>query len=284
MKQFTKRLFNCIIAITGLMSLTSCDDVKPDDRYILENDINVKRSVLLEDFTGQKCINCPEAHKVIEELENQYGKDKVVAVSIHCGTYGYPKSRTDFPSNRIGLMADEGNAILETYAISDFPMGVVDMGTPITHDLWATAVRNALQEPSDIKIELEADYRPGDKDNVDGYNGTIDVKARILSGSTRTADVQFWIVEDGIVAMQRSLTGTIDNYTHNNVFRAQIFNGVRGETVSLPAGIELEKSGSIPTRWNSQEHWEISNLSVIAFVSDKSGVLQVTRVPLTIDK
>ena len=42
------------------------------------------RTVLLEDFTGQKCVNCPKGTKVIEQLQEAYG-DYFIAVGIHGG-------------------------------------------------------------------------------------------------------------------------------------------------------------------------------------------------------
>lgn len=42
-------------------SLTACDDIKESDRYIEVPAAKVERTVLLEDFTGQNCTNCPAA-------------------------------------------------------------------------------------------------------------------------------------------------------------------------------------------------------------------------------
>lgn len=259
------------------LAFCACDDVKPEDRYIEGPAIEAERAVLLEDFTGQMCLNCPAAHETIDELEEQFGSDKVIAVSIHCGSFGFSKSRTNFNNNIVGLMTDEGNAILETYGITSFPMGVIDMGSPLTYGLWATAVREDIAKPSDVTIDLKVDYTP---DSEGANTGTINATAEVLSGSSRTVNIQFWVVEDNIVALQRNGNTTIPDYVHDGVFRGQLLPGVRGESLSLVAGIDSPKSASIATRWNEQEHWEVENLSIVAFVSDGSGVLQVTRVPV----
>lgn len=280
MKRLYKTLICTLAALSSIILFTACDDVKSDDRYILGETVTAERGVLLEDFTGQMCINCPDAHEVIKQLEEQYGSDKLIAVSIHCGTYGFSKSRTNFERNLVGLMTEEGNAILETYPINAFPMGVVNMGSPINVDSWATAVKEAMKVLTDVKIDLKAEYLAGDQDGTNGYNGTINVTADIISGTARTAEVQFWIIEDQIVAPQRTPTTTINGYVHDNVFRAQMFDGLKGTSVTFPAGINVEKTASLPTRWNEQERWEVNNLSIVAFVSDKTGVLQVVKVPL----
>lgn len=257
--------------------LTACDDVKPDDRYIDCGEIKVERAVLLEDFTGQQCLNCPQAHKTIKELEAQYGEDKVIAVSIHCGEFGYSKTKTNFSKGNVGLMTEEGNAILETYGINSFPMGSINMGSPLTFPLWATAVREALSVASDVDIDLTVGYTPA-SDNPD--TGTINISAGIMSGSARTADIQFWVIEDGIVAIQKDGNNYVYDYVHDGVFRGQVLPGVKGESIALAKGIEFNKEASIETRWNEQEHWVPENLSIVAFVSDGSGVLQVTKVPV----
>lgn len=275
-----KHLISSSLAVASVMMLASCDDVNEHNRYIEMGEITAERNVLLEDFTGQFCLNCPDAHEVIEQLEEQYGADKVIAVSIHSGSFGLDKKYTSFPANRVGLMTEEGNAILSGYGITSFPMGVIDMGKPMTYDLWPTAVYNEIRKPSDVKIDLKAEYHADTADSENGYYGDIMVEADILSGSDRTADVQFWIIESGIVAQQKKGAQTINDYVHNNVFRAQVFDGVRGESHVFVKGIAKQVKGSIPTRWTDQEHWQPTNLAVVAFVSDGSGVLQAVKVKL----
>lgn len=277
MKTIYKKLSLPGVLALASLTLTSCDEVSQNDRYILGEAVKVERAVLLEDFTGQNCINCPDAHKVIEQLEEQYGSDKLIAVSIHCGGFGISTSRTDFSSGRIGLMTEEGNAIMETYGIQSFPMGVINMGSPMVYDMWPTAVRNGLQTETDVNIELDVTYVPDSKDGDNGYFGTIEAKAEVMSGSDRIANIQFWILEDGITAIQRSTSGSMPDYVHNNVFRAQVFNSMRGDQISLTNGIGTEVEGNIATRWTDKEHWQPENLSVVAFVSDNTGVLQVVR-------
>lgn len=270
------------IAIASLLFapiLVSCDDVAPGDRYIEGEPIEAERAVLLEDFTGQLCLNCPIAHEKIEELEKQYGRDKLIAVSIHGGQLGIDKSRTNFTTGLVGLKTEEGNAIVETYGITSFPMGVIDFGSPINYDLWAGAVREAIAKPTDTQLDLRISYTP---DGEESNTGVIEMNASIESSNPHTGNLQFWIVEDHIIAHQRNSSGTIPDYEHNNVFRAQLFLGERGEAITIPANIMVERGASIATRWNDQEHWVVENLSVIAIVSDATGVIQVVRKPVPV--
>ena len=49
-------------AVLAAAALTSCDNVPEADRFIKLPPIEADRAVLIEDFTGQYCLNCPIAH------------------------------------------------------------------------------------------------------------------------------------------------------------------------------------------------------------------------------
>ena len=68
-----------IVALACFM-LTGCDEVSESDRLIYVKPAEVSRAVLIEDFTGQRCINCPNAADEISRLQEEYGEDKVIAV------------------------------------------------------------------------------------------------------------------------------------------------------------------------------------------------------------
>ena len=88
------KLLLCVL-LTGLMAvlLSGCDPVAEDDRYIEVERTLGGRVVLLEEFTGQNCSNCPTAHRTIEALQEQYGAS-LVSVSIHAGSFAYDEERS----------------------------------------------------------------------------------------------------------------------------------------------------------------------------------------------
>ena len=49
-----------------LLMLSSCNSIDEDDRLIYVAPTAVGRCVLIEDFTGQTCLNCPRAALGIE--------------------------------------------------------------------------------------------------------------------------------------------------------------------------------------------------------------------------
>lgn len=280
--KITNKIMTAAMLLAGGMGLAACDNIAEDDRFIELPTVVERRAVLLEDFTGQMCTNCPEGHEIIEMLEGRFGKD-LIAVSIHCGDFGISVNRTKYDdanmeNTRIGLMTEQGNSICAAYGIDRWPMGVVNMGSPINMDQWASAVSTAVETSTDVHILAKAHI-----ENRDG-KAWIEVETTTTSGTSRLAKIQYWIVEDGIVAQQKDGTTTIPNYVHNNVFRAQIFDGIKGEDISLTPGVETETSGEIELRYTDKERWTAENLRVVAFVSDNTGVLQVVSTDIELNQ
>ena len=62
------------IIYTALVAfgLIACDNIAEEDRLIYEPLPEVNRSVLIEDFTGQRCVNCPTAADEIQKLQKEY--------------------------------------------------------------------------------------------------------------------------------------------------------------------------------------------------------------------
>lgn len=263
MNKISRYMMTGAVALMAAAALSSCDNVAEDDRFIKLPPIEADRAVLIEDFTGQNCLNCPRAHEKIEDLQKQYGADKVIAVSIHGGSMAISDRRP------FGLMTQEGDEICNYYSIPSFPMGVIDGVTPPVDDAkWATAVYNDLQKPSEVQLEASAELM------ADG--NTISCTANITSSEDGEGKIQFWVVESGIVAQQKMPDGSIDeNYVHNNVFRAQVFP-MRGNPVAFSRD-GATANGTVDVR----ERWNLENVEIVAFVSDNNNIVQqVVKVPV----
>ena len=79
-----KKIYFTIMILAGLV-LSSCDNVPVDERLTYVEPPEVGRAVLIEDYTGQYCVNCPRATEEIERLVKEYGDSTVIAVAIHSG-------------------------------------------------------------------------------------------------------------------------------------------------------------------------------------------------------
>lgn len=239
-----------------IFALAACDNIGKDDRYIEIEQVTAQRRVLLEEFTGQRCTNCPAAHAIIEKLEEQYGSDLIV-VSIHAGNFGIPAPG--------GLMQPEGDQYASRWDITAYPAGVVDRKAPVLNsDSWATAIRDEIGKTTSLNIDLEASVTPdGDK---------IDVLAELYSSDAVDGSLQLWVVENGIVGFQIDGGNRLQDYVHNNVFRACV-NGLWGESVSVPAATILNYDYAL----DIDSSWNTDNLYIVGFVYNAGGVVQVNK-------
>lgn len=252
------------IIFAALMALSACDTIAPEDRFVQTEETQTEdRSVLLMDFTGWQCVNCPEAAQIANSLQRRYPENLIV-VSMHPAGSAFTKEGTnDFASNQAleYLQAFGGSTA------SALPTGVVDM-TEIDGDYmvdrqkWPTAVTSRLAMPTDFKISLTA------TENSCSY--TVSPK----SITDRNVNLLLWLVEDSIVSPQVTKDGTNPDYVHRHVFR-KCLNGtdIWGESIADPnADYENTAFYELPQRVG--DHFLVVAVLVDA---DTHEVLQATE-------
>ena len=260
--------FNRIFISLALaaISFTACDEVDEANRFKELEKIEIKRTVLLEDFTGQDCTNCPDGHRVIARLQEQeqYGEN-IIAVGIHAGEFGIAEGSNP---NLLGLMQPEGNEYAKKAGVQTYPAGIVDRcSSPLTYTGWAEAVRKEMSKESKLNIEVSAKLN-GDK---------IDISTQLKPNADAKGKLQLWITENGITAYQKDNGKYLMDYVHNHVYRASV-NGTWGEEISLSANVFPTLTHSIALK----ENWNKANLTVVAFVyNDAEGVLQAAECKVT---
>lgn len=256
-----KHLFSLLFC---LPLFVACSDYIPEEeRYILLEDIECKRNILIEDFTGQECSNCPEAHQVINNLQALYG-DHVVAVAIHAGYFGIAEGSKP---NIVGLMQPDGNSYAEHWRIAFYPAGLINRTSGLLkHTDWAVYARQELVREPQAAINLTAEI----------VNDSIIINTDVQSTNCLNAKLQLWITESNITAKQRNGKVEDTEYRHNHVYRASV-NGLWGQDIALNANEPVAYRHSIALRSN----WNTASLSVVAFVyTDTDGVMEVTELHL----
>ena len=262
------RVFYFFIFLFFYFFNVACSHINEDERLIYvepavpEPDVNtpqtVARTVLLEDFTGQRCANCPKGTEVIEQLMEVYG-DNIVAVGIHGGDLGFKGTATI-----VGLATDMAEEYYTHWSIPYQPVGLIDRHGLVNYPEWAKVVAEELAVPSTLKMEAEA--------TIEGGQIAVTVSTECLDGSIE-GKLQVWVVEDGITAIQTMPDGKNNKeYVHNHVFRAAV-NGTWGEDFTLVKGDTktTHHTLSLDTSWNPER------LSVVAFVYNDQGVVQTAR-------
>lgn len=263
-----KNIFLGVATAAMAMAAASCSNIDEGDRLIYVKPAEVGRAVLIEDLTGQRCINCPTGTDIINGIIETYGEDNVIAVGIHCGPLGFAGN-----SKRVGLKTDTGDEYYTHWANGTNlgqPSAIFNRKKgkgPIDNlNNWAAEVGLIISEKANLSVNIANAY--------DAKTRTLTTKVGAFGvNGTVSGKLQVWIVEDGIKAMQLMPDGSANQeYIHNHVFRAAV-NGTWGEEVTVKEGETTSKDYSyvLPETWNAE------NISVVAFVYNDNGVENVAK-------
>lgn len=255
------KISSFILTLAAVAALTACSDVDENERLTYVKPADVARKVLIEDFTGQKCVHCPDANDEIEALQKQFGADSIIAVGIHSGPLGFKGT-----SKLLGLATTEGDEYYNYWGIDYQPKGMVNRGAPDAFTSWTAQVLQQRAIPAKMDMSMNAQLDATGKNinitvNTLGTNGTVNGK------------LQLWVVEDSIVAMQKLPSGAVDyEYMHMHVYRKAV-NGLWGDDFSTAEGEEKQLSYTVPV----DEKWVVKHVAIVAFVYNGSGVEQVDK-------
>lgn len=261
-----KKLFSLTALAAGILLFASCSEISEEERFTYVKPAQVNRAVLIEDFTGQRCVNCPNATDEIHALQEQYGDSSVIAVAIHGGSFGFSGNK-----KLVGLANDLTKGYCTYWNVDAYgqPIGAVNRGGLVKYDTWASAVRTALQQTAPLDLSLDCAYNEID--------GAVDITTTAYgTNGTTNGKLQLWVVEDSIVALQLLPDGSADyNYVHNHVLRAAV-NGEWGTDITVTEA----QTTTVRYELKLESGWVPKNLSIIAFVYDDNGVQQVTKSPI----
>ena len=118
-----RRMKRCgwIYGLLIVLLTHSCSRIDESERFIDVEPANVARAVLIEEFTGQRCVNCPNAATEIARLQQTYGEDHVIAVGIHSGPLAiYSKGQV------IGLRTELGDTYYNYWGVEEEPSALIN--------------------------------------------------------------------------------------------------------------------------------------------------------------
>lgn len=278
----------CCCITAALAAFTACSKIDEDERLVVvDQNISevidpiiqepdsifdapiavVERRVLIEDHTGQKCPNCPDATTIIHNLQRTYG-ERIVPVAIHSQAQGIME-----PS---GLGNELGNTYYNNWKLEFKPAGLVNRidggdGVVLDKTIWTMAVQYLLSDetPDPLDIRIKAQQKEGNPQQA-----FVNVRVIATTNDARVSGkLQIWITEDNIVAQQDSMGTHISNYVHNHVLRASV-NGTWGEDVSVSGFGDMQE---VYYEFPLSSAWKPENLAIVAFVYNDDGVVQVQR-------
>jgi len=256
-----KQSIICLFFLSFL--ITSCDENMPQIPCVtcenIQEDLEPEaRKVLVEEFTGVRCVQCPAGSAELENLLGIHG-EQLVVVSIHAGFFSNPyNDGNDFRT-------DEGEALNAFLDLPEgYPTAVInrklfeneaDLQLPRT--TWGGFITAEKVELSDIILDLSLDYNPDTRRLVANSTikpvVTVDVPTRI----------SVMVLESGVVGHQITPEGLNEEYVHKHVLRGMMTSST-GETIteSLTANSTIEKSHNMVL----PDDWKTDKMSVIVFV------------------
>ncbi len=264
------KILNIIVALAfGASLFLSCDKIDGPYKEEITKPVTTKK-VLLEDFTGQRCVNCPAAHDLAHELQNAYGVDTLIIVAIHAGFFATPVNAPfDYDFTTLA-----GNSYETTFEVQSYPSGMVDRVKTgdsylLDKDAWSTKVAAQFEEAPSVGIEITAQTANNK------ISGTINLS--FIQDIPAQSYLQIWITEDSIVKPQVIPGGQDPEYVHMHVLRGAV-NGDWGQ--ALAATYQADNTDEITfSNFEIGADWNMNNLSVVAFVYDEATkkVLQVDK-------
>lgn len=248
--------------LLSALLFASCDNISEEERLVYEKPEPAKRVVLLEDFTGQNCPNCPKAIELIDTLQNVFG-DSLVVVGIHCGPTGIKEN-----ARFLGLATEVGDEYYTHWNLELQPVGLINRQGATGHTSWIEKIKEEAAKPTTVSMELSAAH--------DGTDIDINVSTMGTDGQT-VGKLQIYVLEDNIIALQKMPDGTYNfEYVHNHVFRMAA-NGTWGEDITVQEGEIIKKSLAVPL----DDAWNKDNLSIVAFVYNDNGVVQAVKAKVS---
>lgn len=230
-----------------------------------------KKQVLVEEFSGVKCVNCPAGSDAIQVLAGIYG-EQLVAVSIHAGFFSTP-----YPENRYDFQTQNGYALLDYLGQPlGFPTAVINRkqfpgqdALQLNQREWAGAIAAELEGEPSVKIDIQ---------------NTFDVNTRLLQVAVdlyiqerideEDVRLSVLVMEDNIEDFQLTPEGKIGDYLHRHVFREMLtdYRGVQLTETLLP-GEKISRGFQMTL----PEAWRVEHCTVVAFVNLNGGVKEILQ-------
>ena len=263
-----------------LLLFSACEVIPGDERdqviFTPTDSSAVKRTSLLIEYSGWKCVNCPTAAEEAHRLKEQYGEQLVVVVM-------HPESNPNTRHNNKPALnytcpeADSIYIMMGGTNTTPFPTGNLNLvkdeekGYFNAYDKWATLVSQAYSTPRPILMNQEV------SGIADSKEITVTVDITNVDTKVLEATLQVWLTEDSVMGRQ---DGAPDpkNYAHNHLMRASI-SPIWGNKLMIDA----HSTEQMIYQYTLPEKVVNKNCNIVSLVSLNGEVVQATETKITIE-
>lgn len=281
--------------VAGIICFSSCKEVGPDinlhgnpntvsDTTYIESPAESPgaKNVVVEDFSGVQCTNCPQGHVIIDTLQSDYGS-RVVPVVYHASNAlgnPYPFSLQNLvnlgSTNLLAYLGDQG--FEPEGAIDRQLIGCGQGAILMDKSCWTPEVQQELTLTPPVNIVLTSTFSPST------LSATIVVELHYTQNVTQSNSLTVELTEDSVVTAQ--LNGSIIDtfYVHNSVFRDFVTVNASPFSQTLDssavAGTVIRNVYSYTISRANASIWKPAHMNVVAFVQ-QPGNKVITQGAIT---
>ncbi|MGB0932756.1 MAG: Omp28-related outer membrane protein [Lishizhenia sp.] len=248
---------------------------------------NTLRNVLIEDYTGHTCFNCPNAAVVAENLHNA-NPERVFVATIHAGPgqlgFQEPLSGPSFTTDHTCPEGIEyGNYFASGFGFSGNPSGNVNR-TPTgsqmftTDGLWGSRT-SAILSDNNLKINLQSEFNYFESTN----GGFLHVEAEKLTSDADDISLVVYVILDSLVDWQIMPDNSSNpDYVHKEILIGTIDEQAWGQQIFTSTNVSGSKiikdySYEIPASYDKDN----MHLLIYAYNEDTKEVYQVIKQKFT---
>ena len=282
------KVFRFFLFLIPFLSLTFYSCTKIDAPYAAARHGNIKdttmnwdsikavRKVLLEDYTGHKCVNCPEAAITAKSLEELHD-GRLFVMTVHAGFYALPGTGDYSLDLRTGTGENWNNE----FKIVSYPSGMINRknfgGSRILGpDKWGNSISEIINTPPDAQMMIQSSY-----DSISGILLST-VFTHFTNPMSGTYNLSVCILEDSIIGAQKNNNTNVGDvpdifgYVFNDVLRESL-NGSWGEVLTASVDTRLTYMGKFSEEFDPGSI--ARNCWILAFVSNSSTkeIIQVEK-------
>lgn len=253
------------ITFVGCKEIGPAVDLSPivakDTTYMGIIESPTPRKVLVEEYTGVKCPNCPNGAAILRSIEDA-NPNRLVVVALHSGSLTspiVPDSKYDFRTvAAANIMAYFGEDPSK-------PSGAIDRVKNagayfMDKGLWQQKITDRFSVPSKENITITSTFDTTSKQAI------IKVSVAYTSDVVDHQSLMVGLIENNIVDAQDSSIVLIPDYHHNHVLR-DILTPASGSAVL--DSLTTKSAGRIYERifiYTVNSTWNAANCEVFAYL------------------
>lgn len=245
--------------LTGILNVTA-----QEPQFVSKNPQT--RGVLIEEFTGRLCVNCPYGHIIANGIVHD-NPGKAWAVNIHGGGF----APTSYPNFNMS----HAQSIINAFGVTGYPQGVVNRSTSyaLSRGEWTVEANEQMGQLAECNVggqivinkktrmatlSLEVYYTSNSAANMN-YLTVMMLQDSILGGQSGGSDNPYQMLDGQYVHMHvlrdivTPLWGDVVMPTIAGTLVTKTYSYKIPEVISSPNGVAVD----------------IDNINFLAFITEK---------------